>query len=647
MTRERRGVLVRVLILALVIAAGAALMLGASTLQRARHHYRSAQLSLAQLETVLAGSGTGTLDLLRDPVQLATIQAALDTLDKDLAALERLARPFLPLSARLGWLPGVGGDLEAAPHLVALARSSVDAAQSLSQGLAPLVERVHQPEAGVHQLMPQIVRTLTEARSDLESAQLSLERAREARAAVDPARLSGRTSELLGRFDRFLEPAEDGLAALRMLPQLLGSDGKRSYLLVAQNNQELRPTGGFISGVGLLQLEGGEIANLSFQDSYTVDDLDQPHPPPPAPLRRLMKAGMLLLRDANWWPDFPTSAGAMASLFRQDQGIRVDGVIAVDLTTLDLLLQAIGPVQVPGYDEPVGTDNLQAMMMSYWQAPVSSAPGKEGTDWWLHRKDFASDLLAALLLHLMQDVTPDDLANLAWSVGRALSERHLLIYVQDSQAGSSLSTMGWDGALKPYDGDYLMVVDSNVGFNKVNPNVEQTIDYRVEVDGRGQTAATLTLTYRHLVQKPMPACIHESRYGDSYRDLLERCYWDYVRVYIPAGSKVEAVLGTDGDVEIYEEAGRTVIAVFFLLETGQARRIEINYKPNVANAVSGYRLLVQKQAGTDARLIRTQVQPPAGVRLMDVTPEGWAWADEALVWQGLLERDWEVGVSWE
>ena len=647
MTRNHKSVLTRVLILALVMAVVAALALGASTFRRFRHHYSSAQLALGQLEATLAGGGNGAIGILREPGQLTILRGALDTLDADLAAMEDLARPFLPLSEHLGWLPVIGGDMKAARHLLAIARYTVDAGQALSEGFAPLVDQVNQSEAGINKLAPEVVRILADAQPQVESAQISLTRAAESREKVDPEKMSPRTAAMLSRFDRYLPPLEDALAALRILPHLLGADGRRSYLLVAQNNQELRATGGFISGVGRLQLEAGLISGLSFQDSYTVDDLTQPHPPPPAPLRRLMGAGMLLLRDANWWPDFPTSAQAIADLYHQDQGESVDGVIAVDLTTLSLLLQATGPIQVPGYEEPVSSDNLQEMMMSYWQAPRASAPGKEGADWWLHRKDFAADLLSALLPHLMQQATLKDLATLSRSVGKAIDERHLLIYAQEPAARSILGSMAWDGALRPYSDDYLMVVDSNVGFNKVNPSIEQTIDYQVKIDGAGEAMATLNLGYRHLVEKPMPACVHESRYGDSYHDLLERCYWDYVRVYVPAGSEVDEVLGADGAVEVYEESGRTVIAMSFLLETGQARQIQVTYRPSLATTGSSYSLLVQKQPGTEALPLRVGVVLPGGEQPAAFSPAGWSWLGGTAVWQGLLDEDQELDVSWE
>ena len=77
----------------------------------------------------------------------------------------------------------------------------------------------------------------------------------------------------------------------------LGADGPRTYLLLAQNNDELRATGGFISGAGHVTIDRGKITSLILKDSYAVDTWDQPHPEPPGPLRKYMATDLWVLRD--------------------------------------------------------------------------------------------------------------------------------------------------------------------------------------------------------------------------------------------------------------------------------------------------------------------------------------------------------------
>jgi hypothetical protein len=109
----------------------------------------------------------------------------------------------------------------------------------------------------------------------------------------------------LDRLDRICRSrrpagARDGAALLAPMG--------RTYLILAQNSDELRATGGFISAAGVVRLENGRITDMKLTDSYAVDDLDQPHPLAPGPLAEQMGAQILLLRDSNWSPDFPASA---------------------------------------------------------------------------------------------------------------------------------------------------------------------------------------------------------------------------------------------------------------------------------------------------------------------------------------------------
>ena len=112
---------------------------------------------------------------------------------------------------------------------------------------------------------------------------------------------------------------------------MLGANGPRTYLILAQNNHELRGTGGFISTIGFVRLEGGRITELNLVDSYAVDNFEQPHPQPPPALSERMGAQLLLLRDSNWSPDFPTTAQVARALYEQDKGLATDGAIALDL----------------------------------------------------------------------------------------------------------------------------------------------------------------------------------------------------------------------------------------------------------------------------------------------------------------------------
>jgi hypothetical protein len=443
------------------------------------------------------------------------------------------------------------------------------------------------------------VAAIAAAAPQLEAADTRLARAQELRASIQ-GELYPRLAEQLPRLDRLLPLARTGLRAVQVAPALLGAEGPRTYLILAQNNHELRGTGGFISAVGTVRVESGRIADLQFSDSYAVDDLSQPHPMPPVALTEQMGIDMLLLRDSNWSPDFPESAQVARALYQQDRGIASDGVVALDLEAVRLLVQALGPLQAPGVDEPITGDNVVNWMKQAWGAPRDSSgtiQEAQTSDWWRKRKNFVSDLAAVALAKLGGgDV---NITAVGRAILRMLDARHLQVAVDDPELAKTLAAQGWDGGLRPpKESDFLAVVDSNVGFNKVNAAVQQAIAYHVEPVSGGLDA-TLTLTYTHTAPVDAePICDRTPRYGDSYDALINRCYWDYVRVYAPGDSELLAAEGLNQSSIEQGERGTTIFTGSFTLPPGNQHVVILRYRLPAGPSAESYRLFVRKQAGT-------------------------------------------------
>jgi hypothetical protein len=223
-----------------------------------------------------------------------------------------------------------------------------------------------------------------------------------------------------------------------------------------------------------------------------------------------------------------------------------------------------------------------------------------------------------------------------------LDERHLQIWLTDSSGSASglLAEHSWNGAIRQASSDYLLVVDTNMGYNKANAVVEERLDYRVVLFADQTAQATLTLQYANRSKGDQP-CDPHPRYGADYDDLINRCYWDYLRLYVPEGSQLRAatahatsaelvITGEEqsGTVEILpRESGKAVFGSFFVLDHGQeiAKTFVYELPPGTVEETDNgwrYRLLVQKQAGTDARPLRVTVALPPGTAVESVAAEG-------------------------
>ncbi len=113
-----------------------------------------------------------------------------------------------------------------------------------------------------------------------------------------------------------VEFAQFGLGGAEIMPEMFGQAGPRTYLILLENSDELRPTGGFISAVGHVQVSQGQLISMTAEDSYAIDDFTKVYPDPPQPLLDYMGSEQWVFRDANWSPDFPTTALEAIQLYQ-------------------------------------------------------------------------------------------------------------------------------------------------------------------------------------------------------------------------------------------------------------------------------------------------------------------------------------------
>ncbi len=598
-------------------------------------------------------------------VQILTDAGAqLQGLQDDITCLRSEGQPFLKLAPWLGWLPGIGSDVASAPDLLEMAQALADGANVAFDALSPVLA---QAQAGRLDL-PGAIAMLDQSQPALASAESALAYASAVRAQLDADRLSPRVSRLLAAADRALPLLHSGVQAARVVPDLLGGDGPRAYLVLAQNDDERRPTGGWISGVGLVTTEGGRVTNVAFHDSYSVDNLTVPHDSPPDALLRTMWAEMWLLRDSNWSPDFPTSAQVAERILQRDQGVTVDGVIAVDQEALRLLVTAMEPLTLQSTTQPVTGANLLQVIRSTWTQPRPGlTPSGQWADWQGHRKDVMTDLVTAMLDKVQAEPSGVDPSRLAESFWVGLKERHILIYLHDPEATALLTSLKWDGALLSTSGDYLQVVDANVGFNKVDPIVQRVIDYQVDLRNPNQGQASATV--RYLNQSPLQPepCIQGVEERLTYEEGMVGCYWDYVRFYAPEGSQLLeteraplpsgsllyrhgfAPPGDAGPDSGPVEKGKAVFGLFFVVPPGEARDVQLHWQlPTgiVTHDQDGlhYRLTVQKQSGTPAILLRVVVDLPPGAHVVESIPQPAGIQDGTISFDLSLATDQQIEI---
>ena len=465
-------------------------------------------------------------------VEIDTVKTALPKLRKlqtDLSAFQDESHLLLWLAPKLSWVPVYGNDLAAAPKLFELAghllNTSIDACQTAKPILDKLDDQATLDPADLTDLLLQAQPSLAQVRRELDQT-LTV------RKDINAASLSPTFRDaIVTRLDPLLKQSDEILSLGMVLPGILGASeqGPKTYLLLIENEDELRPTGGFITSIGNLVISRGQIISLDFEADEIQDDWSKPYPAAPWQLQEYMNSPVLILRDANWFTNFPTTALWAESLYAYTHSHSVDGVIAFDQHFLVMLLSQLGPLEVDGTTYPITSENVIEYMRDSKQPPAGqSIPA----DW--NRKDFIGKIAAAMLKKLYAG--NQDWQAIAETLYQALAERHLLLQFDDPTATALIAGHGWDNALRAGTGDFLMVTDTNIGFNKTNALVDVSLTYDIDLRNLNSPTGTLTLVHKNNAKPNVPCVQWDSGLiaGEEWYP-IDRCYWSYVRVYRQEG----------------------------------------------------------------------------------------------------------------
>lgn len=590
-------------------------------------------------------------------IDMAWLQQRTASLDGSLNALRNHAGPLLFLAPALGWLPEIGGDAQAAPALLDMALALTDFGRRATTALGPLWP----PEMPDNRpSLPVIARLLQMLQPTMTSWREYLDRVQAARQRVDTARLSPRLRGWLDRYDEAYPLAQTGFELLLIAPQLLGADQPRTYLILFQNEDELRATGGFISAAGRVTIDAGQIVSLTVEDSYAVDDFTTPYPDSPAPMRDYMGIDLWVFRDSNWSPDFPMAARQAISLYTQTRGGTIDGVIALNQLVVEALVDGLGPLTIDGQTIASAQD-MRAYMRRAWEPSDQSS----AAEWTAQRKNFISRAMQTLLDRLVNGNGEINWQTLGQALNRVLHSRDLLIMLADPQMNEPLHLAQLDGALRADASDYLMVVDSSMGFNKASVAMQQAMQYTVTLATDRAPQAELTIVYTN-TNPLVTGCVHRPPdYGleTTYEQLVQQCYWLYRRVLVlpdaelidasrhPTGPR-ELVGGesSDGATRITEEDGKTVFGTFLIVPRGRRVDSRLSYTPpsSILQTQSNqlrYHLVWQKQSGAAAWPATVTVVFPEGASLLEAQPQPVNTTANSAMFQFDLNTDREVSVT--
>lgn len=377
---------------------------------------------------------------------------------------------------------------------------------------------------------------------------------------------------------------------IEQIPVMAGGRGERlKYLVLFQNDNELRPTGGFLTAFSTIYIEDGKVTPETSDDIYALDTKYRSRLPIPEALGRYLTTEKYWnLRDMNISPDFKVSMEQFLPNYMKVGDKNIDGIITVDTEVLKQLLEVLGPVQVPGY----GTFSAEidkrcnCPQVVYALSEIITRPTNYIRE---DRKGVLGPFMRAVLSKAY-DAPSDKNGPLFQAMISALQGRHIQVYYIDESLQKAAEAINVAGRMTPptKGEDFFAVVNANLGGAKSNLFTTYEMLQQVEAPTEGKIKKTVEITYKN--NRRADNCNLEAGLL-----CLNSTLRDWTRIYVPAGSELIEATGFTKDAKIYDELGFTVFDGFFILEPNGVAKIRLTY--SVPYTLPDYQLQLWKQGG--------------------------------------------------
>lgn len=370
-----------------------------------------------------------------------------------------------------------------------------------------------------------------------------------------------------------------------------GFDGEKTFLLLFQNDMELRPGGGFIGSFGILKAKNGKVGDIQIHDTGVFDGRVPDTEQPPYPMAEMLHIKSWQMRDSNWSPDFRVNAEKAEYFYKLGQGgENFDGVIAINTKVLNSILEITGPVKIADYPGEYN-DETAILQLEYQVEKGYQEQGIMKGE----RKSVMKDM-AKVLIEKIHNLNVSQQLELAKKIEENLKQKNIQMFFKDESLQAEAEEINWAGRVKNYKGDYLMVVDANLNSLKSDLCIKREIKYEVDLSAE-KPQAELALTYDHTCRT---------------RDWMTANYNDWLRVYIPDGSWLADSSVPQKNLRFGNDLGKKVVGVPVYVEIGKKETITLKYDLPAELKNNNYSLFIQKQSGSGEVPVNISVKKTDG-----------------------------------
>lgn len=391
----------------------------------------------------------------------------------------------------------------------------------------------------------------------------------------------------------------DAKPLIKNLPKIMGKDKEQTYLILFQNNDELRATGGFLTSYAFFRIKDGKMKIENSSDIYSLDGSITAHPPAPKEILEFHKGvSQFYIRDSNLSPDLPTSLKLFDELYaKSNVKEKYDGVIMLDSKVLVDMLKIYGDTEVDGItfsakeDKRCDCPQVIYTLFDLVDRPVNYIK--------TNRKGILGDLMFALFNKALGFSPSQYWGILAQTMYGNLQEKHILLNFKDPQTQAAAENVGFAGRIREFEGDYLNITNVNFAGAKSNLFVEETVTSKT-TQKNGKIEKEVVITFKN----PYPASDCNLERGNLCLNAPLR---NWIRFYVPKGSSLQSLSGAARETNTYDDLEKTVFENFLVVNPLGSAKVTVKYTlPDTVKA-SKYTYMIQKQPGIEKEMQSLEV----------------------------------------